>query len=128
MLSRKTRQHHRALEELLETRGRELQRGLRALLSGPADPVEVKDPEDLGRSSWEQELDLVLIEMKAETCRRIDEALQRLDDGTYGLCEDCDDPIPDARLHALPFATLCRPCQESREAPPETEHRFQPAL
>ena len=75
----------------------------------------MRDPEEWGRTSAEQDLDLTLMEMQADTCRRIDEALQRLEQGTYGSCEECDEEIPAARLQALPFATLCMTCQELQE-------------
>ena len=38
------------------------------------------------------------------------EALRKIDDGTYGACENCGDPIPDARLEAMPTARLCMAC------------------
>jgi len=45
----------------------------------------------------------------------IDRALGRIDDGTYGLCESCGNPIPEARLEAVPYAALCMSCQASQE-------------
>jgi DnaK suppressor protein len=117
---------YQALKAMMESRAQELHQGLRALLSGPADPVEVRDPEEWGRTSAEQDVDLTLMEMQAETCRRIDEALQRLENGTYGSCEECDEEIPQARLQALPFATLCRTCQELQEDAPLVERRSLP--
>jgi DnaK suppressor protein len=117
---------YQALKEMMESRAQELHQGLRALLSGPADPVEVRDPEEWGRTSAEQDVDLTLMEMQADTCRRIDEALQRLERGTYGSCEECDEEIPAARLQALPFATLCLTCQELQEETPVLERRALP--
>lgn len=119
-------QRYQALKEMMESRAQELHQGLRALLSGPADPVEVRDPEEWGRTSAEQDVDLTLMEMQADTCRRIDEALQRLERGTYGSCEECDEEIPAARLQALPFATLCLTCQELQEETPVLERRALP--
>ena len=117
---------YQALKEMMESRAQELHQGLRALLSGPADPVEVRDPEEWGRTSAEQDVDLTLLEMNANTCRRIDEALHRLEKGTYGSCEECDEEIPAARLQALPFATLCVTCQELHEETPFSERRALP--
>jgi DnaK suppressor protein len=117
---------YQALKQMMESRAQELHQGLRALLSGPADPVEVRDPEEWGRTSAEQDVDLTLMEMQAATCRRIDEALQRLENGTYGSCEECDEEIPAARLQALPFATLCISCQELQEESPQGERRALP--
>jgi len=45
----------------------------------------------------------------------IDEALSRIDRGTYGRCEDCGNDIPDDRLELLPFASRCVECEEKRE-------------
>jgi DnaK suppressor protein len=126
MTTRETNQRYQALKDMMESRAHELHQGLRALLSGPADPVEVRDPEEWGRTSAEQDVDLTLMEMQADTCRRIDEALQRLEQGTYGSCEECDEEIPPARLQALPFATLCRTCQELQEDAPAGERRSLP--
>jgi len=54
---------------------------------------------------------------------RIDEALRRLEEGTYGICQDCDREIPAPRLKALPFATRCREDQERFETAQEEEGR-----
>jgi DnaK suppressor protein len=117
---------YEALKRMMESRAQELHQGLRALLSGPSDPVDVRDPEEWGRTSAEQDVDLTLMEMQADTCRRIDEALQRIENGTYGSCEECDEEIPAARLQAVPFATLCRTCQELQEEAPSVERRALP--
>jgi RNA polymerase-binding transcription factor len=55
------------------------------------------------------------VERLTLTARRITETLQRIADGTYGRCEECDEPIPPARLKAIPTATLCVPCQSAAE-------------
>ncbi len=44
--------------------------------------------------------------------RQVNHALERLDSGEYGVCEDCDEPIPERRLQAVPYATLCVSCAE----------------
>jgi DnaK suppressor protein len=53
--------------------------------------------------------------MKSETLTKINEALQRLEEGTYGNCFECGDEISEARLRALPFAVRCKDCEEARE-------------
>lgn len=50
-----------------------------------------------------------------ENLTKIDEALRKLDEGTYGICEDCGEEIPPERLEVMPFAILCRDCQEKKE-------------
>jgi DnaK suppressor protein len=104
-----------ALRDLRAAGERELRDRLRTLRVGPADPVEVKDAEERGLRETEQELDLAVMQLKAETCRHIDGALRRLQAGTYGRCEGCSVAIPPARLRAVPFAVRCRDCQARAE-------------
>ena len=49
------------------------------------------------------------------TLLKIDEALRKLDEGTYGICEDCGEDINEGRLKVLPFAIYCVECQEKLE-------------
>jgi len=70
----------------------------------------VEDADDDGR----QGLDLTLLEMRSSTLTAIDEALRRLDAGRYGFCHECDRPIAERRLRALPFAVRCRECEEEQ--------------
>ncbi len=58
---------------------------------------------------------LLMRERDRQVLAGIREALQRIDDGTYGLCEDCAEDIAPARLRAQPMATLCVHCQGRRE-------------
>jgi RNA polymerase-binding transcription factor len=53
--------------------------------------------------------------MKAEVLKRINEAVRRLDEGTYGDCVDCDDVVAPSWLRAMPFAVRCRDCEDRRE-------------
>jgi RNA polymerase-binding transcription factor len=63
-----------------------------------------------------QEVELALVEMKSETLARIDEALRRLENGSYGICDECGREIAEARLRAVPFATRCLACQAAAES------------
>ena len=54
--------------------------------------------------------------MKGETLNKVNEALRRLEEGTYGNCFECGDEIAGPRLRALPFAVRCQACEERREA------------
>ena len=47
--------------------------------------------------------------------QRIDEAIRKIDEGTYGLCEDCGEEISEERLKILPYAIFCIDCKERRE-------------
>ncbi|MCC9077479.1 TraR/DksA C4-type zinc finger protein [Litorilinea aerophila] len=67
---------------------------------------------DLASDYLARERRTALLSMEQKMLAQIDEALQRLEDGTYGRCESCGEPIPPERLEALPYATLCVICQE----------------
>jgi DnaK suppressor protein len=63
----------------------------------------------------QQEVELAMIQIKAETLKRIDAALERIESGGYGDCVSCGDEIPKNRLKALPFAVRCTACEHERE-------------
>jgi len=58
-----------------------------------------------------------------EDLQKIDEAIRKIDEGTYGLCEDCGEEISEERLKILPYAIYCIDCKESREHIEEMERR-----
>lgn len=64
-----------------------------------------------GTSNVDRELDLVLSAQARAAILEIDRAMTKLDNGTYGICEQCSQPIPKARLQALPYAALCVACK-----------------
>ncbi len=53
--------------------------------------------------------------MEAARLRQIEDALRRIEEGTYGYCKECGEPIEEGRLLAKPFATLCVSCKEAEE-------------
>jgi len=65
-------------------------------------------PADIGSEMFEREKDLALYSLDRETLKEIDQALARMEDGTYGLCSVCGQPIPEERLEALPQAMTCK--------------------
>ncbi|MGF2949319.1 TraR/DksA family transcriptional regulator [Microbacterium alcoholitolerans] len=71
------------------------------------------DPEGVTLSSEWSRLS-ALSDAAADELRQFDDALARLDAGTYGICARCGKPIPAARLEVRPFAELCVPCAEKR--------------
>lgn len=108
---------HPFLKDLLAQRRRDVQEELRSLREAfPAEIVEVKDAEEQSVDDLLRELNFPLMEMKSETLREIDEAISRLESGTYGVCVDCRGEIPGARLRALPFVRLCRTCQDEQKS------------
>jgi DnaK suppressor protein len=64
----------------------------------------------------DQELDETLEENSSNVLAAIDDALQRIEDGTYGICSNCGKEIPAERLEAVPYATLCIDCAREAEA------------
>ena len=66
---------------------------------------------DIGTDNFEQEFTLGLIENEDQMLRDIEDALARIENGTYGLCENCGKPIRKVRLKALPSARYCIECQ-----------------
>src|SRR5258706_12016887 len=61
-----------------------------------------------------QDVELGRREMKRREIRQIDEALARLAEGSYGVCQDCESEIGEERLEIQPFATECVPCRRRR--------------
>ena len=111
------RERYLLLKGMLEDRRREIHEKLRSLREQiPVDAPDVKDAEEQSVDDFVQEVDLALMQMKSETLKKIDQAISRLEEGTYGRCDECDGEIPAARLRALPFAALCRDCQEEAES------------
>ncbi|MGO9379775.1 MAG: TraR/DksA family transcriptional regulator [Dissulfurispiraceae bacterium] len=88
---------------------------LKAALSGEGKSVDVGDEGDIASDSYEALLRGNLTASRRKAVINIDEALRRLDDGSYGLCEECGDEIPENRLKANPFAIRCIDCQEEVE-------------
>lgn len=70
---------------------------------------------DIGSDNFEQEFTLSLMETDGVTLGQIEASLERIEDGTYGLCEECGVKIPKARLSAIPYATLCVKCARQQE-------------
>jgi DnaK suppressor protein len=77
---------------------------------------EVVDDVENSDAGAQQAIEFALIQMNAETARRIEQALLRLDAGEFGYCVECKDEIAEARLRALPFALRCTACEGRREA------------
>ncbi len=65
---------------------------------------------DLGTDNFEQEFTLNLLQNQEQALDEIREALARIDRGTFGQCEECHQPIPKARLQALPYTRHCVEC------------------
>ena len=106
-------------KKMLEDRRRELlhevQGKMRDARTAGTNERDVLDQGESSEVDIQDEIEFALIQMKAETLNKIDAALRRLEEGTYGDCFECGDEIAAARLRALPFAVRCKDCEEARE-------------
>jgi DnaK suppressor protein len=73
------------------------------------------DTYDLASDARDREISLILTDRDRDKLQAIDDALARIDGGTYGVCESCESDIAEGRLEALPFTRLCISCQAERE-------------
>jgi DnaK suppressor protein len=117
------------LKKILEERRREIlnevqekMRDVRAGASGEGQGV--LDAAETSEADIQDDIELALIQMKSETLHKIEEALARLDEGTYGYCFECGDEISERRLRARPFAVRCKDCEEAREIAEQRERQL----
>ena len=105
------------LRRMLTERRREMQNEVHTCVrDGRAgQSKDVGDDLEYSDASIQGDITFALLQMKAETLTRIDEALVRLDAGRYGSCFECAGAIAERRLRALPFAERCQACEETRE-------------
>ncbi len=73
------------------------------------------DPADAGSASFERETAQSLSNHARRILTQIDDALRRIDNGNYGVCERCGELIEPERLEAVPYATLCIACKRREE-------------
>jgi RNA polymerase-binding protein DksA len=95
-----------ALEEYTETTPREASGGLSSYSSHMA---------DMGTDAMEREKAFLFTSVKKRRLSEIDQALARIEAGTFGVCESCGQAIPAKRLERLPDASLCVACKEKQE-------------
>jgi DnaK suppressor protein len=73
---------------------------------------------ELGSDNFEQEFTLSLMETEEDMLGRVEAALERIGDGSFGRCLQCDGTIAKARLNAIPFTPVCIKCAEAQESIP----------
>jgi DnaK suppressor protein len=110
---------HHELKKILEDRKRELMHDVQGRIRDARTDIgkghQVLDEGETSEVDIQEDIEFALIQMKAETLNKIDVALRRLDEATYGLCFECGTEIAEQRLRALPFAVRCRDCEEVHE-------------
>ena len=76
---------------------------------------DVGDEVDSSVNEQARELSLLMRDRNRDRLEAIEEAIQRMQTGDYGFCEECGDPIPKRRLIAMPLARMCVNCQQDQE-------------
>lgn len=97
------------IKEITDQLGRKLDEDLQTKIDSALD---VGDQSLLNLTEG---IDISLLEMRNRMRKDIDDALNRLEEGTYGICIDCGEEISEGRLKVVPFATHCVKCQERNE-------------
>src|SRR5215208_3625505 len=126
-----TRDRYAELTRILEERRREImdqvQEKIRDVRTeSPNSPTQgVLDAAETSEADIQDDIEFALIQMKAETLNKIEEALRRLEEGTFGYCFECGEEISERRLRALPFAVRCKDCEEAREVAQQRERMIQ---
>ena len=116
-------QEPHAFRAILESRIAELQCGIQQLdhIAVEQSPDQVEE----SQSSSDRELAVSNIDRNSKELRNARAALRRIREGTFGVCEECEEDIHPKRLAAIPWAPLCIVCQEALERRRE-EMKFQP--
>jgi RNA polymerase-binding transcription factor len=121
------RDRYAELKRILEERRREIvsevHEKIRDVRSEGANSTThgVLDAAETSEADIQDDIEFALIQMKAETLHKIEEALRRLEENTFGYCFECGDEISERRLRALPFALRCKDCEEAREIAQQRE-------
>jgi DnaK suppressor protein len=112
-------------QHLIETKARlldEMDTDQKAQREGNKD--EGMDAYDLASEERDREINFILSDRERAKIKEIDDALARLSDQSYGVCESCGLEIGEERLEALPFTRVCRDCQQDREREAKLQRNF----
>ena len=118
------------LKMMLDDRRRELQAEVQGKMRGAREEGlggklnEVLDAVESAEADIQEEIEFALVQMKSETLSKVNDALARLEQGSYGNCFDCGDEIAEKRLRALPFAVRCKDCEQARENVEQRERQL----
>jgi DnaK suppressor protein len=104
-------------KEMLEETKRQLMKEMHGRVKEETEGVkdEGRDTYDLASDERDREINFILNDREREKLVAVDDALQRIRDKTYGICESCEGEIQLGRLKILPFTRLCVKCQEENE-------------
>ena len=113
-----TKKDLKFFQELLGEKRVELLREADRAVDGMSDQEKENTPDPTDRASLESNRNFMLRirDRERKLVTKIDEALRRIEDGTYGYCEKCEEAIGVERLKARPVTTLCIDCKSAQEA------------
>jgi len=107
---------HEAVEKALLAQRNELSARINERMGDVYIDREPDDEAALASESSSKDMAVATLERERRTLEQIEAALTRIKKGNYGVCEACGEPIPDARLKALPWARVCVRCAENRNS------------
>lgn len=112
-----SRENLDAIKEILRRKRSDLVQYQATQLSALYSPERhhLADLEEMASDTMDTDSVCALVDIGSSTLAEIDAALEKIDDGTYGVCELCEQPIHPDRLEILPFASLCVACQRQKE-------------
>jgi len=121
-MTRKEKERQERLREILREEKRRLWQELRSEIFRDQEKLhsEYDIPQDIGEQSMLDVLSdtgLAVADILRERLTRMEEAERKLEEGTFGLCEDCGVEIEEERLRVVPYAVRCVRCQERSEGP-----------
>src|SRR5437016_5617569 len=106
------------MRKRLEEKQAEIQRHIATLTGSPAPPEDailasdgVVEPEEEAVDLQETDVEQAILDNEKALLAEVQQALARIENGTYGICSNCRQPIPEKRLEAIPWATLCLTCE-----------------
>ena len=103
-------------KELLNSMLKEALLGKREGNKGKIELADHADPSDRATAELEINFNFRMRERNKGLVRKIEQALEKIDNGTFGICEECEEDIPEGRLKARPVTTLCIACKREQEA------------
>ena len=117
-----TKKKLKDFRKLLDSRLDELLVEANKTVSGMSDQKEnLPDPSDRATLESDRNFTLRIRDRERKLIGKIKEAIERIENGTYGICEDCEEEIGEARLKARPVTTLCIECKKRQENEEKTK-------
>ena len=128
-MATKPKKKWKEIREILQQMKDDTLREIQKTVKSGADTVTIGEPSgdiyDQASSERDRELGPLLGDREREKVHSIDEAILRIDDGEYGVCEECEEEIPLGRLKAMPFTRHCVKCKADLEKFQAQTRRFE---